>query len=178
MSGEIGLWVVVIVILTCVLSEGNLLDAVGGIGCFRCVSVAGSNPPCEDTFHNNHSGQSLFELPCLTGRKGRDGTFPASACIKLTGIYDDTGEVMTVRGCSLDSGTLTIDTELTRTSSCGAFYFGERYVRGCVQSCSDTDGCNSASKLQLLANLPVLGLTITHWLTSCLLAGTKVDWIN
>ena len=25
MSGEIGLWVVVIVILTCVLSEGNLL---------------------------------------------------------------------------------------------------------------------------------------------------------
>ena len=37
--------------------------------------------------------QSLFELPCLTGRKGRDGTFPASACIKLTGIYDDTGEV-------------------------------------------------------------------------------------
>ena len=32
-------------------------DAVGGIGCFRCVSVAGSNPPCEDTFHNNHSGE-------------------------------------------------------------------------------------------------------------------------
>ena len=54
-----------------------------------------------------------------------------------------------------------------------------RYVRGCVQSCSDTDGCNSASKLQLLANLPVLGLTITHyWLTSCLLAGTKVVWNN
>ena len=37
--------------------------------------------------------QSLFELPCLTGRKGRDGTFPASACIKLTGTYVDTGEV-------------------------------------------------------------------------------------
>ena len=35
---------------------------------------------------------------------------------------------MTVRGCSLDSGTLTIDTELTRTSSCGAFYFGERFT--------------------------------------------------
>ena len=37
--------------------------------------------------------QNLFELPCLTGRKGRDGTFPASACIKLTGTYVDTGEV-------------------------------------------------------------------------------------
>ena len=48
----------------------------------------------------------------------------ACACVKYTILPP---EVMTVRGCSLDSGTLTIDTELTRTSSCGAFYFGERW---------------------------------------------------
>ena len=47
----------------------------------------------------NISFQSLFELPCLTGRKGRGGTFPASACIKLTGTYVDTGEVGIKLGC-------------------------------------------------------------------------------
>ncbi|KFM69231.1 hypothetical protein X975_00367, partial [Stegodyphus mimosarum] len=51
---------------------------------------------------------------------------------------------MIVRGCALDSGTLTIDTEIVRMSHCGGFYFGDRYVSGCLQSCSE-DACNSAS---------------------------------
>merc|ERR1711872_333135 len=79
------------------------------------------------------------------GRKGRDGLFPASDCIKVTGFYADTGESMMIRGCAVDSGTLTTDTEIIRMSHCGAFYFNDRYVKGCVQSCSDVDGCNQAS---------------------------------
>jgi hypothetical protein len=39
---------------------------------------------------------------------------------------DDTGETMMVRGCALDSGTLTTDTEIIRMSHCGFFYFNER----------------------------------------------------
>ena len=27
-----------------------------GIGCFKCTSVNGDNPACEDPFHNNVSG--------------------------------------------------------------------------------------------------------------------------
>ena len=38
-----------------------------------------------------------------------------------------------VRGCALDSGTLTTDTELIRMSHCGSFYFEDKYV-GCGQS--------------------------------------------
>ena len=31
-----------------------------------------------------------------------------------------------IRGCAVDSGTLTTDTEIIRMSHCGAFYFNER----------------------------------------------------
>lgn len=34
---------------------------------------------------------------------------------------------MVVRTCAVDSGTLTLDTELARMSHCGFFYFDDRY---------------------------------------------------
>ena len=40
---------------------------------------------------------------------------------------DGSGTIM-VRGCALDSGTLTTDTELIRMSHCGSFYFEDKYV--------------------------------------------------
>lgn len=39
---------------------------------------------------------------------------------------DDTQETLTVRGCALDSGTLTTDTEIIRMSHCGRFYYDDR----------------------------------------------------
>ena len=128
----------------------------------------------------------------MGGRKGRDGVFPATACVKISGIYgeslsllspyivrlnftslpDDTGETITVRGCALDSGTLTTDTELIRMSHCGRFYYDDRwveinpfssslinspplshfcllcrYVHGCLQSCNNADACNGAQRI-------------------------------
>lgn len=59
---------------------------------------------------------------------------------------DDTGESITIRGCALDSGTLTTDTELIRMSHCGRFYYDDRYVKGCLQTCSDGDACNAATR--------------------------------
>lgn len=50
---------------------------------------------------------------------------------------------MMVRDCALDSGSLTTDTEIVRMSHCGGFYFEDRYVKGCVQSCFE-DACNHA----------------------------------
>ncbi|KAJ1521021.1 hypothetical protein ONE63_002733 [Megalurothrips usitatus] len=116
---------------------------MGAIDCFKCASVDGANPACEDPFHNNAS-LKLLESPCMGGRKGRDGVFPATACIKIDGRYTDTGQTIVIRACALDSGTLTTDTELIRMSHCGSFYFENRYIRGCVQSCDDADGCNAA----------------------------------
>ncbi|KAG6464520.1 uncharacterized protein LOC115453150 [Manduca sexta] len=113
------------------------------IDCFKCVSMNGRFPACDDPFHNNHSLQML-ESPCMGGRKGRDGLFPATSCIKIAGVFDDTGESITVRGCGLDSGTATTDTEIIRMSHCGRFYYNDRYVHGCLQSCNDADACNSA----------------------------------
>ncbi|XP_026850683.1 uncharacterized protein LOC6591496 isoform X2 [Drosophila persimilis] len=112
--------------------------------CFKCISYNGANKACDDPFHNNYS-TAILESPCMGGRKGRDGLFPATACIKIAGYYDDTGETITVRGCALDSGTLTTDTELIRMSHCGKFYYDNRYVHGCLQSCSDADACNTAT---------------------------------
>lgn len=59
---------------------------VYGIDCFKCVSFNGANKACDDPFHNNFS-TAILESPCMGGRKGRDGVFPATSCIKIAGIY-------------------------------------------------------------------------------------------
>lgn len=58
------------------------------IDCFKCVSINGANPACDDPFHNNYT-RDILESPCMGGRKGRNGLFPATACIKLTGVYGE-----------------------------------------------------------------------------------------
>ncbi|XP_050421522.1 uncharacterized protein LOC126833956 [Adelges cooleyi] len=128
--------------LICTLS--CIADANAGIDCFKCVSLEWKNRACDDPFHNNFSS-GLLESPCMGGRKNRNGLFPATACIKLTGYYQKTGQHVTVRGCALDSGTLTTDTEIIRMSHCGGFFFEDQYVEGCLQSCDDADGCNPGS---------------------------------
>lgn len=117
--------------------------AVRGLDCFKCVSLDHENPACEDPFHNNYTAD-LLESPCMSSRKNRNGLFPATACIKLNGVFEATGQSMVVRSCALDSGTLTVDTEIVRMSHCGGFYFEDRYVRGCLQSCFE-DACNAAA---------------------------------
>ncbi|TDG52044.1 hypothetical protein AWZ03_001714 [Drosophila navojoa] len=127
----------VLLLLLLFVHNGHCID------CFKCVSNNGANKACDDPFHNNYS-TAILESPCMGGRKGRDGLFPATACIKIAGYYDDNGETITVRGCALDSGTLTTDTEIIRMSHCGKFYYDNRYVHGCLQSCSDADACNGS----------------------------------
>lgn len=46
----------------------------------------GQNPECDDPFHNNFSS-AILESPCMGGRKGRDGLFPATSCIKIAGYF-------------------------------------------------------------------------------------------
>lgn len=67
--------------------------------CFKCSSRNRSNPACEDPFHNLNTTRVntpilpdpqpsvIYHTPCYAGRKNRDGLFPASACIKLTGVF-------------------------------------------------------------------------------------------
>ncbi|XP_052754818.1 uncharacterized protein LOC113510152 [Galleria mellonella] len=135
------------------------------IDCFKCVSMNGKFPACDDPFHNNHSLQML-ESPCMGGRKGRDGLFPATSCIKIAGVFDDTGERITVRGCGLDSGTATTDTEIIRMSHCGRFYYNDRYVHGCLQSCNDADACNTAVEASPHTSCLLLVSAILYHVTS------------
>ncbi|RWS26524.1 uncharacterized protein B4U80_10789 [Leptotrombidium deliense] len=69
-----------------VIYETCLITVSFAIDCFKCVSVNGNNPSCEDPFHNNHSS-TLLHSPCWAGRKNRDGVFPATACVKLNGMF-------------------------------------------------------------------------------------------
>ncbi|XP_076068648.1 uncharacterized protein LOC143040997 isoform X2 [Oratosquilla oratoria] len=128
-----------------VLSPSLLTSVSAAIDCFKCVSLNGDNPACEDPFHNNFS-VGILESPCMAGRKQREGLFPATACIKLAGIYADDLTPMIIRDCAVDSGSITLDTELSRMSHCGAFVLSGRYVKGCLQSCDDSDGCNGAQR--------------------------------
>ncbi|XP_058795427.1 uncharacterized protein LOC131666612 [Phymastichus coffea] len=134
-------------LLLVTLAIGSCCLVLGGlaIDCFHCVSVGGDNRDCDDPFHNNGS-LGFLQSPCLGGRKGRDGLFPATACVKIAGVYYDSGVSLTVRSCALDSGTLTTDSELIRMSHCGGFYYENRYLKGCVQSCSDADACNRSER--------------------------------
>ncbi|CAB4060702.1 unnamed protein product [Lepeophtheirus salmonis] len=134
------------------------------IDCFKCVSINGSNPACDDPFHNNFTSDYL-QRPCWGGRKGRNGLFLASSCIKIIGSYSDGSGTLTVRGCALDSGTLTTDTEIIRMSHCGSFYFNDKYAHGCVQSCDDIDACNSSQRTKS----PVHLLILLHLISSALL---------
>ncbi|XP_053623361.1 uncharacterized protein LOC128682578 [Plodia interpunctella] len=139
------------------------ITIASGIDCFKCVSMNGAFPACDDPFHNNHS-IDMMEAPCMGGRKGRDGLFPATSCIKITGYFDDTGERITVRGCGLDSGTATTDTEIIRMSHCGRFYFDDRYVQGCLQSCNDADACNGTPYMVHMSSLLFISI-ICHALS-------------
>nr|XP_023023424.1 uncharacterized protein LOC111511628 [Leptinotarsa decemlineata] len=138
--------------LTCfefliLLSFNFNFTQVLSIDCFKCISINKSYRPCEDPFHNNYTAEILHS-PCMGGRKGRDGVFPATSCIKITGVFDETEDEIVLRGCALDSGGLTADTELVRMSHCGGFYYDNKYVRGCVQSCNDADACNISLTLK------------------------------
>ncbi|XP_044736439.1 uncharacterized protein LOC123298489 [Chrysoperla carnea] len=131
---------------------------VNSIDCFKCVSMNWDNPACDDPFHNNNTFD-ILESPCMGGRKGRNGLFPATSCIKIAGTFDDTDEHITVRGCALDSGTLTTDTEIVRMSHCGGLYYDDRYVHGCLQSCNDADACNdSPLSLHSMGEVLIIGL--------------------
>ncbi|XP_068233916.1 uncharacterized protein [Palaemon carinicauda] len=141
--------------LMLILIMMSLAEGAMGIDCFKCVSVNGDNPGCEDPFNNNYT-VGMLESPCMAGRKGREGLFPASACIKLAGIYDDNGQTLIIRDCTVDSGSLTLDTELARMSHCGAFVLSGRYVKGCLQSCDDHEGCNGAPSTNTSAPSRVL----------------------
>ncbi|XP_071522321.1 uncharacterized protein [Panulirus ornatus] len=127
-----------------------------GLDCFRCGSVNGSNPQCGDPFHHNYSS-GVLASPCLAGWKDRNGLFPATHCVKLSGYFYETSESLVVRGCTVDSGTLTIDTELARQSHCGLYTYDGKTVVGCVESCNEFDACNT-SPTPILQNphLPLL----------------------
>lgn len=58
----------------------------------------GLNPECDDPFHNNFSS-AILESPCMGGRKGRDGLFPATSCIKIAGYFGN----FVVKLCHLSS---------------------------------------------------------------------------
>jgi len=80
------LGIIIIIIMVNWHAILSFLDA--GIDCFKCVSLEWQNRACDDPFHNNFSS-GLLESPCMGGRKGRNGLFPATACIKLTGYYSE-----------------------------------------------------------------------------------------
>ncbi len=99
---------------------------------------------------------------------------------------DNPSETVLVRTCSADSDTLTMDTEISRVpKACGVFDFADnatswdqrpntlnndgiplRRLRGCINACSNLDGCNGGNQLmsgpvtsldQLLLLMQLLG---------------------
>lgn len=63
----------------------DMTGNVYSIGCFVCTSQAGSDVECEDSFVNLNS--LMYQEPCMASLKGRDGLYPASACLKMSGHY-------------------------------------------------------------------------------------------
>ena len=63
--------------------------------------------------------------PNLGNTQDNDVLFLINVMVFIVFSADGSGTIM-VRGCALDSGTLTTDTEIIRMSHCGSFYFDDR----------------------------------------------------
>lgn len=82
-------------------TQTNTHTVSDAVDCFKCSSRNGSNPACEDPFHNLNTTRItsplvpesppnvIYHTPCYAGKKGRNGLFPASACIKLVGTFGE-----------------------------------------------------------------------------------------
>lgn len=75
----------ILLLLLIIMIQHRVVAALA-IDCFKCVSINHDYQPCDDPFHNNYTAD-VFESPCMGGRKGRDGLFPATSCIKITAVF-------------------------------------------------------------------------------------------
>lgn len=137
----------------------GMLCGVQGLGCYVCQSIDGDNPYCEDPFNATYPNDTrdFFREDCRAGRKHRNGLFPATACVKVSGTYWHSGETLVIRTCAVDSNSLTTDTEIARVEhSCGLFDFVANAtddpdkvhrLSGCIDVCDNADGCNSSMSL-------------------------------
>uniref|UniRef100_A0A1I8JPJ3 Protein sleepless n=1 Tax=Macrostomum lignano TaxID=282301 RepID=A0A1I8JPJ3_9PLAT len=116
-------------------------DSGGGISCYVCSSINGSNPACHDPFDSSLIG---LTTPCNQGRRAQNGVFPARFCFKLKGRRRSDGQSVLVRRCSVDPLVNNV-----MKSHCGNFKLAndgeQQYFDGCVTMCR-FDGCNSASR--------------------------------
>ena len=60
---------------------------------------------------------------------------------------------MMIRGCAVDSGTLTTDTEIIRMSHCGSFYFNDRWNTENMKTNTDSE-TRLVSSFPLIPRLP------------------------
>ncbi|XP_076469006.1 uncharacterized protein LOC143299603 [Babylonia areolata] len=104
----------------------------GGIGCFKCFSINGSDPGCADPFMP--VPEVHYKTLCRQTRHHRVGGFPAKYCTKIKGVNLRTNTEMLVRTCDMESF----------DNTCGTFIFQGDEYHGCLMSCK-TNACNSAS---------------------------------
>lgn len=125
------------------------------IACYKCASINGSNPLCEDFFQGDRQtdqSSSLLQSPCLTHLRGRQGLFPATHCIKLLAYPAGSRSGQYIyRTCARDEDD--DNNGITRTSHCGFVKLDwidpHRRFRGCLHVC-DKDACNLT--LSIFAN--------------------------
>ena len=79
--------------------------------------------------------------------------FPCSLCFVCLSqsslVVADTEESMMIRGCAVDSGTLTTDTEIIRMSHCGSFYFNDRWNTENMKT-------NTGTETRLVSSFPLI----------------------
>ncbi|CAK9299103.1 unnamed protein product [Gordionus sp. m RMFG-2023] len=134
------------------------LIKVKAIDCYVCTTTNNSLKECSDPFSTKNP-INFLQKDCKSGRKNRSGLFPATSCIKISGVYDTTKIKLVIRSCALDSGSLTQDTELVRNSHCGIFRFDEQRMRGCISTCKE-DGCNSARSTVVFSSPFIMAISI------------------
>ncbi|CAF1924312.1 unnamed protein product [Rotaria magnacalcarata] len=95
-----------------------LLQIVSSISCYKCLSINGSNPSCEDLFQGDVANKpSFLQAPCLTHLRGRAGLFPATHCIKLVAYTKAPKPIQYMyRTCGRDEAN---DNGIAHSSHCG-----------------------------------------------------------
>ncbi|CAF3259242.1 unnamed protein product [Rotaria socialis] len=123
------------------------LKIVSSISCYKCLSINGSNPSCEDSFQGDVANEpSFLQAPCLTHLRGRAGLFPATHCIKLVAYSKAPKPTQYMyRTCGRDEAN---DNGIAHSSHCGFVKLHwlqkNQHFRGCLHTC-DSDACNRTS---------------------------------
>ncbi|UJR22789.1 hypothetical protein I4U23_025821 [Adineta vaga] len=143
-----------------------------GLSCYKCMTTDSNNDACQDPFS---ALLNPIQLDCQATSVGKNGTFPARFCVKITGRVTSVDSnanasylntIIYYRTCLVDNimdSTKSLETSGNFRLKGFQSMTGTIRLQGYMSLCS-SDGCNRAQ----IFSSSLLTILITLLLTNCI----------